>query len=293
MRKASKRPTARVEDASAKMPGIPPEIAQLIEGHSVRIEPKRYFAKLWMTRLPLVQDQAKQSGRDTFILEPELFERFVSRLLDALHSEPLYSNLRPSDWICVALIDVAGPDHIDEWSFEDDWQTIHLPTDLETPPSLGKTANPNTLSLNVAFRPDPYDPDSPSLEISVIGEAVRIFSELRNVRNRTPSEKRELHRRASKFWGFLSERISAQLGIEGLRGRPIASGHLWAFLRDHQGRTWHEIARKFCTDQACKNQGQHGHACQERFRKAAELFWKRERNEYVDLARAKRSARPS
>ena len=79
-----KRTAAKIDEGKATPTDIPPEIAQLIETarRSVRIDPKRYFSKMFMTVLahPVIQHRLKESAPNTFTLEPKLFEDFLYRL---------------------------------------------------------------------------------------------------------------------------------------------------------------------------------------------------------------------
>lgn len=45
------------EDATASEAALPPEIAQLIRGLSVCIDPKRYFSKMFRAALPTSEDR--------------------------------------------------------------------------------------------------------------------------------------------------------------------------------------------------------------------------------------------
>jgi DNA primase len=50
---------------------------------------------------------------------------------------------------------------------------------------------------------------------------------------------------------------------------PEHRGRQAAFLHDHHGLSWREVAR-----QLCKRKHAHTRACRENFRKQAEQFWK-------------------
>jgi hypothetical protein len=284
------------EDATASKSALPPEIAQLIEGYSVCIDPKRYFSKTFRATLPLIQHRLEKSSRDTFTLKPELFEKFMSRLRLFLEkkTDPAF---KPSDCVSFVLVSLATGMDVNQPQFdsyidpEGYWETLPLPDDLIAPaghPTSSKSEgrNSNTVSLNVALVTDEDDVDS--LEISISGEPLRAFFDLEAGRKMAPAEKRALQRRAKAIWKLLSNKISSRLGIEKSRaGRPLTDiPKIAAFLRDHCDYTLLQIAQLVCTDKQCKVGGKHTVECRDRLRNAANLHWKHEKQKYEELARA-------
>lgn len=268
--------TPKTEDGTTKLPGIPPEIGQLIRGRSVRIDPKRYFSKKFRAALPLIQHRLKESSPNTFTLESELFEDFVSSLRRVLETKAdLFADFKASDWTSFVLLALAGGGEPEEFDYPDPegyWEHISLPSSLiapgnrpeATPPSGSDQQDSNKVSLNEG-----------GLKI-------------------TPAEKRALERRAKAIWSFLSDKISSRLGIARLEpGRSLThQGELAAFAHDHRGYTWAELARELCKDQACKDargNWKHSPWCRERYRKLAALYWKRETAKYAAMARERQT----
>jgi hypothetical protein len=301
-----KRVAVKAEDATVKRPDIPPEIAQLIDERSVRIDPDRYFSKELRAKLPLIQHRLKESSRNTFTVEPELFEDFISALRQVLEKkgDPGYADFKPSDWISWVLGIVATNKEMDESPFDDPpegyWEPISLPSNLTAPGDRPEsTAKPgstqpdsNTVSLNVAFN---YAADwSVSIEISIAGEPLSTFLDLETGGEMTPTERRALQRRAKAIWNLLSDKISSRLGIQQLqRGRSLTNrGKMAAMLHDHFGYSWAKLAQGLCKDEACKDEKghwKHSHWCRERYRKLAALYWKREAAKYAAMARDRKT----
>ena len=300
--------TPKTEDGTAKLPGIPPEIGQLIEieGRSVRIDPRRYFSKMFRAVLPLIQHRLKESAPNTFTLEPKLFEDFLYRLRYLLEerADPLFE---PSDWVAFALVSLPVGRELSQSGYEIDrkhyrelyaihseghWEHISLPSSLiGTPTSGSNQQDSNRVSLNVVFS-DPLDPDKFVLEIDIVGEPLRPFFDLEAIL--TPAEKRELQRRAKAIWSVLSERISSRLGTQRLQaGRSLTDqGASSALLHDQYGYSWTKVAQELCKDQGCKDEKghwKHSHWCRERFRKLAALHWKREAKKYAAMARERQT----
>jgi hypothetical protein len=291
--------TPKTEDGTAKLPGIPPEIAQLIRGRSVRIDPKRYFSKKFRAALPLIQHRLKESesSPNTFTLEPKLFEEFMSRLRLALEKVTADAQFKPSDWISLVLSSISTgtdvnrsspDDYIDRESV---WEDFALPPELNPPAaqqsSSSEEHNSNTVSLNVAYAGGEYE--ALSLQISIVGEPVRAFLELEAGRKLPAREKQALQRRAKTIWDVLSEKIVSRLGIKQLpAGRPITNTpQLAAFLRDHDGYTPLQMAKVLCREKQCKDLGRHTAECRDRLRKAADQHWKNEEKKYEELAAQK------
>jgi len=317
MPKDSRGRPGETEDATAKQSDIPPEIAQLIEieGRSVRIDPRRYFSKMFRAVLPLIQHRLKESAPNTFTLKPRLFEDFLYRLRYFLEerADPTYARFEPSDWVAFALVSLpicrglsqSGYD-IDRKHYreliaihsEGHWEHISLPTSLiGTPTSGSGQQDSNRVSLNVVFS-DPLEPDKFVLEIDIVGEPLRPFFELEAILKMTPAEKRELQRRAKAIWSVLNERISSRLGTQPLQaGRLLTDqGASSALLHDHFGYSWTKVAQELCKDQLCKDEKghwKHSHWCRERYRKLAALHWKREANKYAAMARESQTPQAS
>lgn len=291
--------TPKTEDGTSKLPDIPPEIAQFINGQSVRIDPKRYFAKTFIAALPLIQDRLKESPANTFTLEPKLFEEFISILRRSLGKpDTAYASFKPSDWIAFSLLPIATGTNVDQSSWEDFidresiWEDLALPPELNAPAmhqgSNSEERNSNTVSLNVEYSGGEYEPLC--LQISVVGDAVRSFLELEAGRKLPSAEKRALECRAKAIWDVLSDKISSRLGIRQLqRGRSLTNqGQVAAFAHDHVGYSWVKVAQALCKDEVCKQKNghwNHSHWCRERYRKLAALYWKREAAKYAAMAR--------
>ena len=298
--------TPKTEDATAKHPNLPPEIAQLIEieGRSVRIDPRRYLSKTFRAALPLIQYRLEESSPNTFTLEPKLFEDFVSSLRLVLEKK-FDPPFKPSDCISFVLLSLASGRDVNQSQFdggidpEGYWEKLALPPNLIAPggqptSSDSKARNSNKVSLNVAFGSNFFPDEAFALQITMEGEPLRPFYDLEAGLKMTPAEKRALERRAKAIWKLLSDKISSRLGIARIEpGRSLTNqGQLAAFLRGHQGYTWPRVARELCKNEGCKDEKghwSHSHSCQERYRKLAALYWKREAARYADLAQSRQT----
>jgi hypothetical protein len=298
MQKGFRRKAAvKSEGATTKEAAMPPEIAQLIKGRAVRIDPDRYFSKELRAKLPLIHNRLTESAPNTFTLEPKLFEDFLNVLRSRLEkkADQTYAQFRPSDWISLVLSSIAtgmyvnrsSPDHfIDRESVSEEFA---LPPELNPlapqQSSSSEEHNSHTVSLNVSYTGGEDEPLS--LRISIDGEPVRTFLELEAVSERPTREKQALQRRAKKIWDVLSEKIASRLGVMELpAGRPITdTPQLAAFLRDHYGYTPLQMAQKLCSRKQCKDLGRHTADCRDRLRKAADQHWKNEKKKYTELAR--------
>jgi len=290
-----KTPAARAEEGTAKPTDIPPEISQLIEGHSVRIDPDRYFSKRLRAALPLIQHRLKESVPNTFTLEPELFNELISDLRLALEKQKSDdTSFRPSDWISFVLGYIATGREVSQTQFyynymdtEGYWDHISLPSSLiDTPTSGSDQQDSNRVSLNVAYGSDSFPDEAYALEITIEGEPLRPLFDLAGLKM-TPADRRTLQRQAKAIWSFLNDKISSRLGIRRVgAGRNVTNqGHLAAFAHDHIGDSWARVAQQLCKDEGCKNAKKHSASCRERYRKLAALYWKREAAKYAAMAR--------
>jgi hypothetical protein len=270
------------------------EISHLIHDRTVTLtEPNRYFAKQWRLLLPSHVEGVTETEPNVFRLEPKTFERFLSVLRSQLEkgveaakkADNLYQDFRASDWIALALM-IACPSkgYLDAIFLprfvRDRWRVANFPpqgsvSDSET--ANGSLAEPsaeelngNGIAIKVELRPD--EENVPSVRISIKGEPLRVFEDLWQINQDSPA-KHEVQKRAESVWQFLTETIAAQLMIERPdRGRPRGEAHFAAFLHDHTGLSWQQIAQ-----QLCQQKHVHGLACRENYRKQAEQYWKRER----------------
>jgi hypothetical protein len=298
MQKGSRRKAAvKPKGATTKETAMPPEIAQLIEGQSVRIDPKRFLSKWLRASLPLIEHRFEESPDNTFTLEPTLFEEFISSLRRLLEKKTAFAEFEPSDWIAFALLTIPTGADVNQSSWEDYIDRESVSEDCALPPELSPPTtqqssssekhNSNSVSLNVAYAGGEYEPLS--LQISIVGEPVRTFLKLEAGDKLPTAEKRELQRRAKAIWDVLSEKIASRLDIKELpAGRPITNTpQLAAFLRDHYGYTPFQMAQVLCQEKQCKDLGRHTAECRDRLRKAADQHWKNEVKKYKELAAQK------
>jgi hypothetical protein len=170
---------------------------------------------------------------------------------------------------------------------------VRLPPDgseseeITTVEALGEGLDSGSVAIRVELQSD--DDNVPALLISLRGEPLLILENLWQIDRDSP-QKREFQRRAQRLWRFLAQAMATHLGIERSdRGRPRSNeGHLAAYLHDHNGLSWQQVAQR-----RCRQKHAHGPLCRDNYRKLADQYWKRERKRYSALAQGAHTASPS
>lgn len=119
----------------------------------------------------------------------------------------------------------------------------------------------------------------PKLTIEIEGEPVCILMK-GGYLLRDPEERRAVRKDSKRIWEGVTPWLLADLGIGQLkRGKP--AGHLGpeaAYLHDHHGLSWTQIAEK-----VCPKKHTHDWNCKENLRTQARQFWTNQRRSAATL----------
>jgi hypothetical protein len=151
---------------------------------------------------------------------------------------------------------------------------------IDVPVEFASDEKPSSSAISICLRFDPDITKLPKLAIELTGAPVSVL--IRALyRDLQDSPRIEPVPTGTKQICYLIARRISQLFKVGNANAHRPSSNLgWeaARLHDHNGKSWSEVAGALCFEKH-----RHGAACREKYRKQAELFWKRFRANFSTL----------
>jgi hypothetical protein len=294
---------------------IPNQFARWVKGRSIDLsDASAYYKKLWEIYRPLVSAWVEEQRPSRYELHPPLLKS-LSRHLRAVQNgrpSPAVKGVNVvAEALCGAAFDLGHIGEVTPGHFKDGtpWPALHPEADelleffgvqfqgkaiSESWKRLGTSPVPNleaiTLQESERGKWEPrHDPNNerplirleafyngdkknlPKLTIEIEGEPVCLLMKEYG-RHQKPTDNDKDSLAAAKLWTALVHWSSVSVGLShATGGRPkLDQGRRAAFLHDHLGLSWSQVANELCR----MNHG-HNMACRENFRKQAEQYWQR------------------
>jgi hypothetical protein len=303
-RRSSTRPKPRRKAAHARE--IPQQLSKYMRRNLVDIsDATGYFKKSWEVYRPLVAKHVIERSGGRYKLSGAFLKDFLRELRNTTegHTQLPYkiagANLvaemlcwaasarslavpdeLPSDYECKTDVWPSSRPISEAWARLGRLQVPQLETAILMQSEPGKKwdlghrwSEEQKVGVSLQFNEDKNA--LPALALEVVGEPVCLLMRARHS-PRDPDERRQDREEAVRLWRSIERWVQAAIRVGELHGGRPATGLGWqaAFLHDHEGLSWAQVARRLCPSQHT-----HTEACGDNYRKQAEQYWRRIRRQ--------------
>lgn len=151
---------------------------------------------------------------------------------------------------------------------------------IDVPVEFASDEKPSSTAISMCLRYDPDITKLPKLAIELTGAPVSVL--IRALYRDLPDSPRiePVPKGTKQICSLIARRISQLFKVGNAKAHRPSSNLGWAAARlhEHKGLSWTQVAGTLCFEKH-----RHGAACREKYRKQAELFWKRCRAEFSKL----------
>lgn len=299
-----------VRSKIVRQASLPPDVTARIQGRVVDISgASRFHEKQWEIHRPQLPTSVEDRGTDHYELSAKFFPAFEKQLRIMLGKGLRKESGAPANLIISAICYLADEgersrnldsDALQHWpvwpssrSISEAWEELGLlpipwldSVTIEQPAPGSRWRK--RIDVDSGFpkaKVDPYfntdKEELPRLTIEIEGAPVCRLMRA-HYRLGDEEKQRAMRKEAKQFWDAIVLWSSSALGFgHPSKGRPkTGQGYKAAFLHDHLGLSWGQVAQRLCP-----KDHRHLADCKENFRKQAEQYWGRIRAQHTRQSR--------